>query len=121
MGHTGGCYDAIGVTDEKVWSSNRLGENARSWGVRVYGSHSSKEHKGTAHNNQFNDFFQGWQLNDRIGLLYNASKGTLTYYRNGTKIGTPFTNVKGHIFPAVEICHHGSMKANFLAKPPKDK
>jgi len=121
MGHTGGCYDAIGVTDEKVWNNARLGENAKSWAVRVYGNHSSKEHKGTAHNNQFNDFFQGWVLNDRIGLLYNATKGTLTYYRNGTKLGTPFTNVKGHIFPAVEICHHGSMRADFAAKLPKDK
>jgi len=119
ISHTGGCYDCVGVVNGKYTATQRLGTNANGWGVRVYGSSTSQDQTGAWHNNKYSDFSKVWTAGDRIGLLYNTRMGHLSYYRNGAFIGTPFTNVKGDIFPCLEMCHIGTMKANFRAAPPK--
>jgi len=119
MSHQGGCNDAIGVVNGKYSPAQRLGANANSWAVRVPGQTGTGDAIGAWHNNKNNDFFKGWSAGDRIGLLFDTRKASLTYYRNGTFIGTPFTNVRGDIYPCLEMCHLGSMRANFRALPPK--
>jgi len=41
-------------------------------------------------------------------MFYNPLKKTLSYYRNGQYLGTPFNNVEGELFVCVEACHGGA-------------
>merc|ERR1711957_235222 len=107
--HTLGCFDAVGVVNGHMEQNVRLGQTERGWGVRMYGNHSSTEHYGCMHNNEHQPFYRDWTPGDRIGLLYRPSLQTLSVYRNGFYLGTPFTNVHGAIYPCVEMCHVGSM------------
>jgi hypothetical protein len=47
-------------------------------------------------------------VNDRIGLLYDAQNRSISFYRNGKFLGTPFRNVEGALFVCLEACHAGS-------------
>ena len=64
---------------------------------------------GSIHNGKSKKFYDGWTPNDKIGMLYDPLKKTLTYFRNGVNIGTPFDNVEGDaLYLTVEMCHLGS-------------
>jgi hypothetical protein len=44
----------------------------------------------------------------KIGMLYNADLGTLSFFHNKVYIGTPFKNVKGEkLYFLTEGCHLG--------------
>lgn len=118
LDHIQGCNDAVGVVHKKLEFGTRLGDNKTSWAVRVYGSSTNTSQYGAVHGTQ-KDFFKDWAKNDRIGVKFDAKKKTLSYYQNGKYLGTPFTNVEGEIYPAVEICHVGSLVANFKAVAPR--
>jgi len=59
---------------------------------------------------------------DVIGLLLTYSDGglgSLTYYKNGSKLGTPFTQIPRGVVPAVELYNPGSkVTLNSKAKRP---
>jgi len=116
--HERGCNDAIGVVHKQIEIGSRLGENKTSWGVRVHGPSANNQQYGAVHVSH-KDFFKDWQKNDRVGVKFDARKKTLSYYRNGKFLGTPFTDVEGEIYPCVEICHGGSLVANFKALAPR--
>lgn len=120
LNHTQGCFDAIGVVNKKYEHGSRLGETSSSWAIRCHGQHSSKEHYGAIHANEHKDFFRDWSRGDRVGMKYDARAKSLTFYHNGTDLGTPFTNVEGELYPCVEMCHLGVMTANFRAKRPRN-
>ena len=117
--HARGCYDSIGLVAGQYTQGRRLGQEATSWAVRLYGNHSGHEHYGAVHDDRHQDFFKQWQAGDRVGLLLDVPAKTLSVYRNGQKLGTPFANVQGaQLYPCVELCHAGAVVANFNATPP---
>jgi len=118
MDHIQGCNDAVGVVKELKVDS-RLGEYSDSWAIRVYGVTTDQQRYGAIHENQHKEFFKDWRKGDRIGVKYDAKKKTLSYYQNDKFVGTPFTNVSGEIYPALEVCHGGSLTANFKAVAPR--
>lgn len=105
--HTNGCYDSMGLCRQY---KQRTGESDDSWTVRLYGSHSDLSFTGAWHNNQGTKFYDQWKAGDHIGMLYNASQGTLSYFVNGKYIGTPFKNVLPDCYFIVEGCHLGSFE-----------
>jgi hypothetical protein len=42
------------------------------------------------HNGIHKEFFDEWEASDRIGVLYDPIAGSISYYRNGKYLGTPF-------------------------------
>ncbi len=42
-----------------------------------------------------------WTVGDVIGILWDATNGTLIFEKNGTQQGTAFTGISGTFFPAV--------------------
>jgi hypothetical protein len=50
-------------------------------------------------------------VDDKIGMLYNPVKKSLSYFVNGKFVGTPFHNVEGELYVCLEVCHHGSFSA----------
>lgn len=117
--HERGANDAVGVVHKKIENGTRLGETKNSWGVRVSGMIGNPQNYGSVHGGAHKEFFKDWVKNDRVGVKFDARKKTLSYYRNGKFLGTPFTNVEGEIYPCVEICDHGSLVANFKAIAPR--
>lgn len=120
LDHTHGCNDAVGVVHKKLDMLNRLGDTKTSWAVRVHGPSTKNQEYGAVHARKHSDFFKDWEKGDRIGVKFDVKKKTLTYYQNGKFLGTPFTNVEGEIYPAVEVCHAGSLTANFKAVAPRN-
>jgi hypothetical protein len=60
----------------------------------VTSSSTVKETKlGSVHDNQSKEFFNHWQENDRIGILVDQDDHSLSVFRNGDYIATPFNNV----------------------------
>jgi hypothetical protein len=59
--------------------------------------------------NNGNYIFQHLRVADcKIGMLYNADLGTLSFFHNKVYIGTPFKNVKGEkLYFLTEGCHLG--------------
>lgn len=78
----------------------------------MYGSHGDKSFTGKIHNGVNGDFFDKWEANCRVGILYNPFKKTLSYFHNGKFIGTPFDNVvcDKELYVCLECCHHGSFE-----------
>mmetsp|Transcript_27339 Transcript_27339/g.24107 ORF Transcript_27339/g.24107 Transcript_27339/m.24107 type:complete len:123 (-) Transcript_27339:278-646(-) len=56
------------------------------------------------------DYGYSAKKNDTIGVLleYKAGFGTLSFYKNGTKFGTAFSNLTGAFYPAV-CMHYGDI------------
>jgi hypothetical protein len=48
-----------------------------------------------------------------IGVAWNATDGTLTFYLNGSSQGVAFTGISGSMFPAVGIQETRAVTANF--------
>ena len=40
---------------------------------------------------------------DRIGCLLSYASGSLTFYKNGIKMGTAFTGLEGELCPCVDL------------------
>jgi len=118
MDHIQGCYDAVGVVNKELKLESRLGEYSHSWAVRVYGVSNDQQRYGAIHDTH-KEFFKDWRKGDRIGVKFDAKKKTLSYYQNDKFLGTPFTDVSGEIYPALEVCHGGSLTANFKAVAPR--
>ncbi len=71
--HVNGCYDSLGVCSIKEVSV-RNGENGDGWAVRLYGQHNELGFNCSIHNSDQQPFFNSWQPNDKIGMLYNPLK-----------------------------------------------
>ena len=93
----------------------RNGENADGWAVRLYGDHSANGFNGSIHNSVWESFFNSWEPNDKIGILYNPLKKELSYFQNGKFLGTPFKNVEGDLYVCLEVCHIGTF--NIVQNP----
>jgi hypothetical protein len=48
---------------------------------------------GSVHDNQSKEFFNQWEENDKIGILIDQDDHSLSLFRNGIYIATPFNNV----------------------------
>lgn len=119
--HMQGCYDSVGVVNKTINFGSRLGADKASWAVRIWGNSTDQQKYGAVHGGIHKDFFKDWNKGDRIGVKFDAKAKSLSFYHNGVYKGTPFTNVEGEIYPAVEICHIGSLIANFKAIAPRGK
>ncbi|XP_053203464.1 SPRY domain-containing SOCS box protein 3-like isoform X2 [Panonychus citri] len=78
--------------------TNLLGEDDQSWGL---------SHKGYIwHNGESRKFCKPFRENVKttIGLLYDSCQGTLTYYKDGVKLGVAFrglNQVSSSLYPLV--------------------
>ncbi len=104
--HTNGCYDSFGVCTRKTNARN--GTTREGWAVRLYGDHSDLSFNGQIHDNQQKKFYDDWGENCNIGIFYNPLKKSMSYFKNGKFIGTPFDNVEGELYICLEVCHKGS-------------
>lgn len=77
---------------------NMLGEDDQGWGL---------SHKGLIwHNGQWQSYTKPFRENEStsIGLLFDAVRGTLTYYKDGISLGVAFTGlnqIKRKLYPMV--------------------
>lgn len=77
---------------------NLIGEDEHSWGM---------SHKGILwHNNQWVQFTRPFLENKptTVGLLFDASNGTLTYFKDGICLGIAFTGldvITDKLYPVV--------------------
>jgi hypothetical protein len=86
----------------------RNGEDREGWALRLHGQNKESSFSGLMHDGKSNPFHSDWKVDDKIGMLYNPIKKTLSYYCNGVLLGTPFTDLEGELFVCVETCHLGA-------------
>ena len=84
-----GCYDSIGLCLKKE-KSIRNGQDENGWALRLHGEDKSSSYTGLMHKGVHKKFFDEWEVDDRIGVLYDPLGASISYYRNGKYLGTPF-------------------------------
>jgi len=103
-----GCYMGLGVcTDKWPAGSVRLGADNESWSVRVYPGQNDLQFTGKHHGGQQVLFDNSWAVGNRVGILVDLAKGTISCYKNGELLGEMFNDLKGRgkLWPAIELCH----------------
>jgi len=67
------------------------------------------------------EYGEEWNVGDVIGCAIDLDEGSITYYRNGTSLGTAFENVKTGrdfaYFPAVSLSFEEHIRINFGDRP----
>ena len=96
------CFGSIGlVTDSFNGSNVRMGTDNNSWGVRTYGPHSSGQHTGAWHNNNFTAIEYSGKKEMTIVLLGN---GNLEFYSDNKLIHTFYNLPSVNLFPCAFVC-----------------
>ena len=94
----------VGISTSGYTNLNSyLGANAFGWGY--YSNDGNKSNSGSS-----SSYGNSWSTNDIIGVAFDATNGTLIFYKNGTSQGTAFTGLTGETyFPTVtNYCQGGS-------------
>ncbi len=81
----GSNYPTVGIIEATEQNLTYLGATAKSYCYTGGGS------KGN--NNSFTSYGASYTTGDVIGVAYDATNATLTFYKNGTSQGTAFTGV----------------------------
>lgn len=89
-------YPAFGVSNpQRVYPDSYLGQTADSW---VWFAYSGA---GLFTNGSYTDQTSPWDTKpsagDVIGMALDLDGNTLKYYKNGTLLGTAFTNISGPV------------------------
>jgi hypothetical protein len=58
-----------------------------------------------------------YAVNDWIGVAYDATAGSLTFYKNGVSQGAAFTGLSGSFYFAADAINNGQWVANFGQLP----
>jgi hypothetical protein len=86
---------AIGVAQTGQNMYTPIGSSATSW---VYLNSGSKRT-----NNATAGYGASFIAGDIIGVQYNPSTGTLTFYKNGVSQGNAYTTVSGTVYPVIGL------------------
>lgn len=74
-----------------AWDTNkRLGDDAFSWTLRIYGHHEDFAFKGLRHDSKSLPYYDQFPKDTRIGALLDLDQGTLEYVVDGVKKGKKF-------------------------------
>jgi len=104
----------VGITaSTEVWTSvaSYIGSTANSYGY--YNS-------GTKYNNAASATYgSSWTTGDVIGVTYDTSTGTLTFYKNNVSQGTAYSGLTGTFMPGVSAYNNGTplLDINFGQQP----
>eukprot|EP01006_Ploeotia_vitrea_P037084 TRINITY_DN66089_c4_g1_i1.p1 TRINITY_DN66089_c4_g1~~TRINITY_DN66089_c4_g1_i1.p1 ORF type:complete len:592 (-),score=324.52 TRINITY_DN66089_c4_g1_i1:221-1996(-) len=112
--HNTGCYQSMGVSlkDAAIQQNTRLGLNDKTWVVRMYNNSNDRTYNGAYHKSQYKAYNNQWMTNDRVSVLIDMRKGTMTMFRNGQDLGVAHDNLptrKHQLYPIVELCHNSGL------------
>jgi hypothetical protein len=102
----------IGINKATVALTQYMGQSADSY---CYINSGEKYN-----NNTTTAYGATYTTNDVIGVAFDSTAGTLTFYKNNTSQGTAFSSLTGEFFPAVSDQSNGSgssLSINFGQRP----
>jgi SPRY domain/Concanavalin A-like lectin/glucanases superfamily len=104
----------VGITaSTEVWTgvASYIGSTAGSYGYY---------NGGTKYNNAASTSYgSSWTTGDVIGVTYDTSTGTLTFYKNNVSQGTAYSGLTGTFMPGVSAYNNGTplLDINFGQQP----
>jgi len=104
----------VGITaSTEVWTgvASYIGSTTGSYGYY---------NGGTKYNNAASaSYGSSWTTGDVIGVTYDTSSGTLTFYKNNVSQGTAYTGLTGTFMPGVSAYNNGTplLDINFGQQP----
>jgi len=104
----------VGITaSTEVWTgvASYIGSTAGSYGYY---------NGGTKYNNAASTSYgSSWTTGDVIGVTYDTSTGTLTFYKNNVSQGTAYSGLTGTFMPGVSAYNNGTplLDVNFGQQP----
>ena len=105
----GSNYPTVGIIEATEQNLTYLGATAKSYCYTGGGS------KGN--NNSFTSYGASYTTGDVIGVAYDATNATLTFYKNGTSQGTAFTGVTAGSYTFACSTLTGTININFGQRP----
>jgi hypothetical protein len=86
----------VGVMTSASALNNFIGSDSTGWAWQVKAATKYHSGSGVAYGSTCT-------TGDIIGVALDLDGGTLSYYKNGTLVGTAFTGVSGALFPAQAV------------------
>ncbi len=83
----------VGVAKISESTSSQLGSGADGYAYTDAGT--------KANNGSTTAYGSGWGTGDKVGILFDASAGTLEFYLNNVSQGVAFTGLSGTFYPAI--------------------
>jgi hypothetical protein len=110
LGAVGGAYPLVGLiaTTTNAASTNYLGGVASTYG---YGSDGQK------YNSVPSAYGASFTAGDIIAIAFDATAGSLTFYKNNVSQGVAFSGLTGSYFMAVDALNAGFWNGNFGQRP----
>lgn len=103
-------YPQVGIVNSTVnLASTFLGGQSTGYS---YASGALKYNNGTS-----TAYGATYAINDWIGVAYDATAGSLTFYKNGVSQGVAFTGLSGSFYFAADAINNGQWAANFGQMP----
>jgi hypothetical protein len=102
------CFIGIGTSSQSLALGAYLGGSAESWGY--YSGSGAVYHSGGTSGAR-----STWTTGDVIGVAYDGTADTVSFYKNGVLEGAAETGVTGTFYPMVSLFNGASVTANFGA------
>jgi hypothetical protein len=100
----------VGIGTAATTLSSYPGSTSSSYGLQA--SNGSKYNNAAA-----TAYTSAIAANDVIGVAFDATNGTLTYYKNGTSLGTAFTSIPSNTYFPMFGCDNNTIQVNFGQRP----
>jgi hypothetical protein len=99
-----------GIGTSATTLSSYPGSTSDSYGVQASNGNKYNNAAATAYTSAI-------AANDVIGMAFDATNGTLTYYKNGTSLGTAFTGIPSNTYFPMLGCDNNTIQINFGQQP----
>jgi hypothetical protein len=100
---------SIGIAKNTASNGGLLGADANGW-AWLHGGYTYNNNVAVSFNG-----FTAYTTGDVVSVAFDATTGSLVFYKNGVLVGTAFTGLSGTFYPAIGGDGSGTATTNFGA------
>lgn len=108
--YSSGANMFAGIGTSATTLSSYPGSTADSYGVQASNGNKYNNAAATAYTSAI-------AATDVVGMAFDATAGTLTYYKNGASLGTAFTGIPSNTYFPMFGCDNNTIQINFGQRP----